>query len=118
MNARPVNEYQSLRVMSSLARFYRATSPRLLPISRDIEHVVAAYELHDRDVAIACNRYIITKYPALCKVAACYGLRPMNEVEICMRTEAELQHMLYSLCVFLYDGLRGKKVKSCAGKCK
>ena len=110
MNARPVNEHQSLRVISSLARIYRVTSPQLHHISRDIDHVVAAYELRDKEAAIACNRYIITKYPVLYKVAASYGLRPMNEMEICMRSEAELQHMLYSLCVFLYDGLKGKKV--------
>ena len=109
MNARPINEHQSIRVISSLARIYRATSPHLRHISKDIDHVMAAYELHDKEAAIACNRYIITKYPVLYKVAASYGLRPMSEVEICMRTEAELQHMLYSLCVFLYDGLKERK---------
>ena len=118
MSAYPVNEHQSIRVIGSLARIYRVASPRLRHISRDIDHVVAAYELHDKEVAIACNRYIITKYPMLYKVAASYGLRPMSEMEICMRTEAELQHMLYSLCVFLYDGLKREKMDFVSEKCK
>ena len=106
MYIRTTNEYQSLRAIYHIARIYRATSPQSRQITRDISHVVSAYELHDKEAALACNRYITTKYPALYGVASSYGLHRMSEEEMCQRTESELQHMLYSLCLFLYDGLK------------
>lgn len=106
MYTRTTNEYQSLRAIYHIARIYRATSPQSRQITRDISHVVSAYELHDKEAALACNRYITTKYPALYGVASRYGLHRMSEEEMCQRTESELQHMLYSLCLFLYDGLK------------
>ena len=35
----------------------------------------------------------------------------MNETDMYRRTDGELQHMLYSLCIFLYDSLK----KQCVG---
>ena len=108
MRTHPFDEHLSLRAIHYVARTYRATSPRSRQIARDIAHVVAAYELHDKEAALACNRYITSKYPLLYKLAPNYGLHPMSKSEITMRTEAELQHMLYSLCLFLYDGLQSQ----------
>lgn len=112
MRTHPFDEHLSLRTMHYVARTYRANSPRSRQISRDIAHVVAAYELHDKEAAMACNRYITTKYPQLYKLAPNYGLRPMSKDEISMRTESELQHMLYSLCLFLYDGLQSQNPRA------
>jgi len=81
MNTKDINEHQSLRVIHAIARVYRATSPQSRQIVRDIDHVIAAYELHDKEAALACNRYIITKYPILYKVAPRYGLHPMTQNE-------------------------------------
>ena len=106
------NEQHSLRAIHHIARIYRTTSPRSRQIVRDIDHVIATYELHDKEAALACNRYITTKYPILYKFAYSYGLRPMSESEINKRTEPELQHMLYSLCLFLYDGLQSQYPKA------
>ena len=108
MRIRPIDEHQSLRAIHHIARIYRSTSARSRQITRDIDHVIATYKLHDKEAAIACNRYITTKYPVLYKLAPNYGLHPMSESEIAMRTETELQHMLYSLCLFLYDGLQSQ----------
>ena len=112
MRTHPFDEHLSLRAIHYVARTYRATSPRSRQIARDIAHVVAAYELHDNEAALACNRYITSKYPLLYKLAPNYGLRPMSESEISMRTESELQHMLYSLCLFLYDGLQSQNPRA------
>lgn len=112
MRTHPLDEHLSLRAIHYAARTYRATSPRTRQLSRDIAHVVAAYKLHDKEAALACNRYITSKYPLLYKLAPNYGLRPMSENEMSMRTEAELQHMLYSLCLFLYDGLQSQKPRA------
>lgn len=108
MRTCPIDEHQSLRAIHHVARIYRGTSARSRQIYRDIDHVIAAYKLHDKEAAIACNRYITTKYPILYRLAPNYGLHPMSESEITMRTEPELQHMLYCLCLFLYDGLQSQ----------
>ncbi len=110
MNTKDINEHQSLRVIHAIARVYRATSPQSRQIVRDIHHVIAAYELCDKEAALACNRYIITKYPILYKVAPRYGLHPMTQNEFFGRTERELQHTLYNLCVFLYDSLKKQSI--------
>ena len=110
MNAHPTDEYRSIRMIRSIARIYRVASPCSRQISRDIAHVIEAYELGDREAALACSRYITYKYPALYRVASTYGLRPMSESEMARRTDAELQHMLYELCVFLYDGLKRQNI--------
>ena len=102
----PITEYQSLRVIYAIAKIYRSTDPYIRQIVRDIRHVVAAYKLCDRETALACNRYIVTKYPSIYEYAIYYGLHRMNEQEMQHRTEPQLQHMLYCLCVFLYDNLR------------
>lgn len=106
-----VNEYQSLKVMHAIAKNYRITSYNVRQITRDISHIIAAYELWDRDAALACNHYIITKYPTILIVSAQYGLRPMNKEEMYKRSEQELQHMLYKLCIFLYDNLKQQSVR-------
>lgn len=111
MNTNSLNEHQSLRVIRFIARVYRSTTPVSRQLVRDIHHVIAAYELCDKEAALACNRYITTKYPSIYKVAPSYGLRPMNETDMYRRTDGELQHMLYSLCIFLYDSLK----KQCVG---
>lgn len=110
MNANSLNEHQSLRVIVSIARVYRSTTPRSRQLVRDIQHIVAAYELCDKEAALACNRYITTKYPGIYKVAPHYGLRPMNEIDMYRRTDSELQHMLYCLCIFLYDNLKRQRL--------
>ena len=105
-----INEQQSLRVIHAIARVYRATSPQSRQLVRDIDHVIAAYELHDKEAALACNRYIITKYPTIYKVAPRYGLHPMSQNEFFGRSESELQHTLYNLCIFLYDSLKRQSI--------
>ena len=111
MNTQENNERQTLRAIRSIAKVYH-TSPQSKQVARDIRHVIAAYELHDKEAALACNRYIITKYPIIYKKAAHYGLHPMSEKEIFARTESELQHMLYSLCIFLYDQLKRQNINT------
>ena len=109
MSIQENNERQSLRAIRAIAKVYR-TSSHSKQVARDIYHVIAAYELHDKEAALACNRYITTKYPNIYRTAAHYGLRPMSESEIFARTESELQHMLYSLCIFLYDQLKRQNI--------
>ena len=103
-------EYQSLRVIHAIAKVYRSTTPQARQITRDICHVVAAYNLCDSEAALACNRYIVTKYPSIYGSAVRYGLRRMSEQEMLHRTEPQLQHMLYNLCIFLYDTLKMRHV--------
>ena len=103
-------EYQSLRVIHAIAKVYRSNTPHARQITRDICHVVAAYRLCDREAALACNRYIVTKYPSIQKSASRYGLHRMSEQEMLHRTDTQLQHMLYSLCIFLYDTLKMRHV--------
>lgn len=110
MHTNIVHEYQSLRVILAITRVYRTSSSESKQIVRDIKHVIAAYDLCDKEAALACNRYITLKYPAIHKIAIHYGLHPMSQTEIQKRTESELQHMLYSLCIFLYDRLRMQTV--------
>lgn len=110
MNAHNANEGYSLKVIKSIVCIYRVSTPRLRILVRDIKHVISAYELNDKEVAIACSRYIVQAYPTLLKVAAHYGLRPMNRQEMSLRTDCELQHMLYSLCIYLYDCLKAESV--------
>ena len=101
-----VTEYQSLRVIYAIAKVYRSTDPYARQIVRDIRHIVAAYKLCDRETALACNQYIVAKYPSIYDSAIQYGLHRMSEQEMLHRSEPQLQHMLYCLCVFLYDNLR------------
>lgn len=110
MNTITINEKQSLRVIQSIACVYRDTNPLSRQLTRDIRHIISAYKLCDKEAALACNRYITTKYPMIYKVAAKYGLHRMNETEMYKRSEAELQHMLYNLCIFLYDTLKKQNV--------
>ena len=110
MNTNIVHEYQSLRVILAITRVYRTSSSESKQIVRDIRHVIAAYNLCDKEAALACNQYITLKYPAIRRVAGHYGLHPMSLTEMQRRTESELQHMLYSLCIFLYDRLRMQTV--------
>lgn len=105
-----VHEYRSLRVILAITRIYRASSSESKQIVRDIKHVIAAYDLCDKEAALACNQYITLKYPAIHKIARHYGLYPMSLTEMQGRTESELQHMLYCLCIFLYDRLRMQTV--------
>lgn len=107
-----VHEYQSLRVIRSIARVYRTSSPQSKQIIRDLRHVIATYDLCDRDTALACNRYITSKYPIIYEVAVHYDLHPMSEADMLGRTTSELQHMLYCLGIFLYDRLRMQAVNS------
>lgn len=100
------DEYQSLRVILTTIRAYRTASSQSQQIVRDIHHIATAYQLCDKETALACNRYITTKYPMIYKVAPRYGLHLMSQDEMLRRTERELQHMLYCLCIFLYDRLR------------
>ena len=106
MDTNIVHEYQSLRVIRAIARAYRTSSSEAKQIVRDLRHVITAYELCDRETALACNRYITTKYPIIYKVAPRYGLRPMSGIDMLERSTSELQHMLYGLSIFLYDRLR------------
>lgn len=106
MNTHINNEYQSLRVIKAITRVYLSSSPQLKQTVRDLRHVITAYELCDREAALACNRYITAKYPIIYELAPRYGLRPMSHIEMCERTTEELQHMLYGLTRFLYDRLR------------
>lgn len=110
MNTNIVHEYQSLRVILAITRVYRTSSSESKQIVRDIRHVIAAYNLCDKEAALACNCYITLKYPAIHQIAGHYGLHPMSLTEMQRRTESELQHMLYSLCIFLYDRLRMQTV--------
>ena len=100
------DEYQSLRVILTTTNAYRTSSAQSQQIVRDIHHIITAYRLCDKETALACNRYITTKYPMIYKVAPRYGLHLMSQEEMLCRTESELQHMLYNLCIFLYDRLR------------
>ena len=106
MDTNIVHEYQSLRVIGAIARVYHTSSSGSRQIVRDLRHVIAAYELCDRETALACNRYIITKYPNIYKVASRYDLHPMSSIDMLERSTSELQHMLYGLSIFLYDRLR------------
>ena len=104
------NEQQSMRAIRALTAMYRRT-PGSQQLTQDIGHVIATYELCDKEAALACNRYIITKYPSIHNVAPRYGLRPMSEREISLRSIDELQHMLHGLCLFLYDGLKRQQTE-------
>lgn len=106
MNTNLSHEYQSLRVILTTTHAYRTSSAQSQQIVRDIRHIITAYRLCDKETALTCNRYITAKYPILYKVAPRYGLHPMSQDEMLCRTDSELQHMLYSLCLFLYDRLR------------
>lgn len=106
MKTNLVHEYQSLRVIEAIARVYHTPSSKSKQIVRDLRHVIATYELCDHETALACNRYITTKYPVIYKVASVYGLRPMSCIDMQQRSTSELQHMLYCLSIFLYDKLR------------
>lgn len=106
MHTYTVHEYQSLRAIGAIARGYRTSSSESRQIARDLRHVITAYELCDRETALACNRYITYKYPAIYKEASHYGLFPMSGIDMLKRSTSELQHMLYGLSIFLYDRLR------------
>lgn len=112
MNTNIIHEYQSLRVIGAIARTYRTSSSESRQIVRDLRHVIEAYRLCDRETALACNRYITSKYPTIYKVASHYGLRPMSGIDMLEYSTGELQHMLYELSVFLYDRLRMQAVMS------
>ena len=99
------NEEQSMKAIQALTTVYRRV-PGSQQITQDIGHIIVTYKLRDREAAIACNRYIIIKYPEIYKVAPRYGLHRMSENEIHERSISELSHMLHALCLFLYDKLK------------
>lgn len=117
MSEKNINELYSICVLRDIARVYRSSSTESNRIAHDLRHVIKAYELCDKEAALACNRYIVTKYPNIFKVAQRYGLRLMKEDEIYTRTSNELQHMLYCLCVYLYDCLK-QQTTSCHSLCR
>ena len=106
MNTNINHEYQSLRSIRFILRAYHIPSSEARQIARDLRHVIEAYELCDRDAALACNSYITSKYPMIYEIAPRYGLRPMSGIDMLERSTNELQHMLYGLSIFLYDRLR------------
>lgn len=106
------HEYQSLCSIRAIIRIYHTSSSGSRQIIRDLRHVIKAYELCDRETALACNRYITSKYPMIYEIAPHYGLRPMSGIEMLECSRSELQHMLYELSVFLYDRLRMQDVIS------
>lgn len=110
MSAHPTNEAYSIKAIKSITSIYRISTPRMRKLAHDINHVISAYELNDKEVAIACNKYITYSYPAITQAASAYGLHPMNEEEISSHTGQELQHILYCMCVFLYDNLEAESV--------
>ena len=100
------HEYQSLRSIRAIIRIYHTSSSDSRQIVRDLRHVIDAYELCDRETALACNRYITSKYPIIYEIAPRYGLHPMSGIDMLECSRSELQHMLYELSIFLYDRLR------------
>ena len=101
-----ISETYSLKVIRSIVGIQRISTPRMRKLVHDINHVISAYELNDKEVAIACNHYITWSYPTFRKVASNYGLHPMDEHEIKSRSIQELQHILYCMCIYLYDNLK------------
>lgn len=112
MDNNTIIQKRSLEVIISALKVVNATSPEAIEMKKDLERVADAIQDKDKKAIIECNKSIVRSYPHILNVASSYGLVPMNDDELMVRSLGYQKKSLHQIAHYLIDILKTENINT------